>query len=380
MIKKYLFKKLNIKLNLYMIHIQKHLQHTILLKMSGRSITTARLTNEINKNPQFGKLLIEVFQDIEKDFGGVQAPLILGKRYFGLDIIEGSDNEETRKENERRLDTLKNRLSKKLRKKKPKHPAYKATDVVANKSAYLIFSSEYHAMKNKSKDSKLSAAERSAELSVQWADIKKNKKLIEKYNKLAMEDKKRYEKEYEESKQRAVEEGRYTLPPPPKPKGPLTPYFQFSTNSKIRDKVSKSTGTTGKLLTTELGKVWKKMSIKQKSLYQKLYLEDKKRYQEELKEYNEKYNKEEQSYDENANEPSDNQSDIVSEGGNDIAVDDTENTNDEVVDNTDENINDIIADLNNDTNNEVEEVEEPPKPVKKVKKRRANRRRKKANA
>ncbi len=205
------------------------------------------------------------------------------------------------KSNQTELSNLVVKLSEKKAKKAKDPDAPKR-----GKSAYIFFSSEKRpeakttVMEEKGDDFKTSDV--TSKLGAMWrefcADAEKNpkvKKELEKFQKMAADDKERYEAEKVEYTPLTEEELSEKLSSQKKKKDPNAPkrgksaymFFCAEYREKVKEELDDPKPTE---VTTELGRQWNELKTdkkKKKELekFQKMAAEDKERYQEEMAEY-----------------------------------------------------------------------------------------------
>lgn len=153
---------------------------------------------------------------------------------------------------------FKKAMNKDEKKKKEKDPNAPKRGV----SGYIVFGQEMRP-KLKKKNPDMKPTEIMKEISLLWADIKETKK-ADKYKKIALEDKKRYEKEMKE----------YTPTPgfekEEKVRKRATSAYQFWTKDNRAGMKKKYPDATNGQLMKHLGDKWKKLSEEKKEPYEEM--------------------------------------------------------------------------------------------------------------
>ena len=153
-----------------------------------------------------------------------------------------------------------------------------------NKTAYIFYCMDMRDSVKEDMHDGAKSTEITSELGKRWKKLNDKKK--EKYNKLAVADKKRYAtemKDYEPSSDFST--GSNKKKDPNKPKRNKTAYIFYCMDMRDSVKEDMHDGAKSTEITSELGKRWKKLSDKKKEKYDKLAVADKKRYMTEMKNY-----------------------------------------------------------------------------------------------
>ena len=154
------------------------------------------------------------------------------------------------------------RDSKSSKKKDPNSPKKWRT-------SYIFFCSE-HREKLKTEEPTLTTTQIVSRLAAIWRNLNNEDK--QKYEKMALEDKKRYEEEIKQYNPENPETENSSSP-----KRPLTSYLYFC--NETRDAIKKEFPVfSGKQITTELGKRWKQLSDEEKKPFVEKQKLDRERY------------------------------------------------------------------------------------------------------
>ncbi len=170
-----------------------------------------------------------------------------------------------------------------------KQQKFQADGIKKPRSAYFFFCDEKRT-ELKSENESLDFGGVNKKLGDIWSNLSEAEK--KPYEDQASEDKQRYDEEYESAKKVAIDKGEFKENPMKNIKKPKTSYLCFSTDKAVRNKYAKQAGDDNKKLMKILGDVWKAMPEKQKKPYIDEAEKDKQRYNKEKSAMEKKLEKE----------------------------------------------------------------------------------------
>ena len=232
-------------------------------------------------------------------FEGTLPPTMTGK-YETMLIQTVTTNILESWESEENMDNLKKMLPK-ISKTSPNKKNKDPSKPKRGKSAYLFFCADHREEAKTELGDDAKATTVTSKLAEMWGEFKDNKKMkkqLEKYEKMAGEDKARYELEMnkyiplsdEELMSAKKSKKSSANKDPNKPKHGKSSYMFFCAETREKAKTELGPEAKATEVTTELGRLWTefkddKTMKKKLEKYEKMAAEDKARYVQEMEEY-----------------------------------------------------------------------------------------------